>query len=89
MTSQLKELFDSLNLTPEQIEDLVQTMKENPMAALAKFQSLNLPPDFLPKAMQIIMANPQAIHEFAGQMGMDEKDLEKAQKTLDGLRTKP
>ena len=69
--SQLAELFKDSNVTKDQLVDLVKTLLENPMMAMAKVQELNLPPQMMQQIMGIVMANPGEISEFAKSLGID------------------
>lgn len=80
--SQLKDLFGTLNIAPEKLETLAQTLKTNPFGALALIQELNIPPDFFQKVMAIAMENPDAIRQFASELGIDNQQLESLKSTL-------
>jgi len=74
--SQLKDLFSTLNIAPENLEQLANTLKSNPFAAMSLIQELNIPPDFLQKVMTIAMTDPNAIRQFASEMGISDKQFD-------------
>lgn len=86
--SELASLFNSLNLSKEQLEDLVKTISTNPMAAMAKVQELDLPPDFLQKAMTVVMTNPNEVAEFAKSLGLQDNIVDEARAKLENMLPK-
>ena len=87
--SELKDLFNSLNIPQEKLEELAGALKSNPMAAMGIVQQLNLPPEFLQKVMAIVMANPNAIFEFAAELGLSKEKVEEAKESLKGMVPNP
>jgi hypothetical protein len=80
--SQLAELFKDSNITKDQLVDLVKTLLDNPMAAMAKVQELNLPPQMVQQIMGIVMANPGEIGDFAKSLGIDMNLVEKVKEKV-------
>lgn len=83
--SDLKTLFDQSGLSKDQIEDLIKTLIENPMAAMAKVGELNLDPSFMQQAMGIVMSNPQAVADFAQELGLSPDLVAEAKTKLAGM----
>lgn len=83
--SKLKELFDSIEISAEDLKQLAIDFAANPMSVMAKVHELNLPPDFIQKAMAIVMANPDEVQNFALSLGLSQEQIQEARAKLDGM----
>lgn len=79
---ELKKLFEEVNIPKEKLEDLAQSLKSEPMAAMGLIQQLNLPPDFFLKVMAIDTANPNAALDFASELGISKDTVDELGKNL-------
>ncbi len=80
--SKLAELFAESNVSKEQLVELVKSLIESPMQAMAKVQELNLPPQMVQQVMAIVMANPGEIGEFAKSLGIDINLVDKVKEKV-------
>ena len=70
--SELKKLFDSLNIPDEKVAQLIEAVKVNPMSALGLVGELNIPPQVLQQMMAIAMTNPAELMNLAKDYGVSE-----------------
>ncbi len=75
--SKLAEIFENANLTKAQLEDILKTLLENPMAAMTKVTELKVSPDLIQQVMATVMMNPAEIGEFAKHLGIDAELVDK------------
>ena len=70
--SELKNLFDSLNIPEEKVQELIKVVTTNPMMALPLLGELNIPAETLQKMMAIAMTNPSELMALAKEFGVSE-----------------
>ena len=75
----LQTIFKELNLTQEQITELTETVKVNPMAALGLVQKYNINPEVIQKLISFLMANPEALQGVAEKIGVSKNIVEQVQ----------
>jgi hypothetical protein len=80
--SKLEELFAEANVSKDQLVDLVKSLLENPMAAMAKVQELKLPPQLVQQVMATVMTAPGEIAEFAKSLGIDTGIVDKVREKV-------
>jgi hypothetical protein len=85
--SVLGDIFKEANVTTEQIKDIVEKLKSNPLEALAAVQALNLSDEVNGKIMGTVMSNPDAINELAKEVGISDEDLENIKKQMENPPT--
>ena len=73
--SELKNLFDSLNIPEEKIKELINTVTTNPMMAMPLLSELNIPAETMQKMMAIVMANPSELIALAKEFGVSEETV--------------
>ena len=66
----IQEIYKELNLSPEQLTELSETVKVNPMAAVGLIQKFNIKPEVLQKLMGLLLANPESLKDLARQAGV-------------------
>ena len=71
--SELRNLFESANVSEEKIRSLAELFISNPMAVMSEVQEMGLPPDFLQKAMSMVMTNPEEVVAFAKSLGLSDE----------------
>lgn len=69
--SKLDEIFAKSNISKDQLVDLVKSLLENPMQAMAKVQELKLSPQIMQQVMAVVMTSPGELSEFAKSLGID------------------
>ncbi|NVD08480.1 DUF2999 family protein [Vibrio sp. JPW-9-11-11] len=70
------------NISDEQINQLFQTLTENPLAAMATISQLGLPQDKLQLLMGQVMQNPALIKQAVEELGLDFAKVEQAKAKL-------
>ncbi|MDE1222131.1 DUF2999 domain-containing protein [Vibrio aestuarianus] len=70
------------NISDEQINELFQTLTQNPFAAMATISQLGLPQDKLQLLMGQVMQNPALIKEAVQELGLDFSKVEEAKERL-------
>ncbi|MDE1241371.1 DUF2999 family protein [Vibrio aestuarianus] len=70
------------NISDEQINELFQTLTQNPFAAMATISQLGLPQDKLQLLMGQVMQNPALIKEAVQDLGLDFSKVEEAKERL-------
>ena len=70
--SELKKLFESLNIPNDKVLKLIEAVKTNPMSALALVGELNIPPQVMQQMMGIAMTNPAELMNLAKELGVSE-----------------
>ncbi|MGI9877865.1 DUF2999 family protein [Vibrio chagasii] len=70
------------NISDAQINELFQTLTENPLAAMATISQLGLPQDKLQMLMGQVMQNPALIKEAVEELGLDFSKVEAAKEQL-------
>ncbi len=76
------EMLNKHNINNQQINDLFETLTQNPLAAMANIGQLGLPQDQLQLLMGQIMQNPQLIKEAVEELGLDFSKVEQAKNKL-------
>ncbi|MGR3044293.1 DUF2999 family protein [Vibrio vulnificus] len=66
------------NISDEQINELFQTLTQNPLAAMATIAQLGLPQEQLQMLMAQVMQNPALIKEAVEELGLDFSKVEEA-----------
>ncbi len=82
----LLDLIKSLNIAPEQLQDLASTAQQNPFAAMTKVQELGISADALQKIMMAVMANPSALMDLAKAFGADDSMMKTVEDGLNKLK---
>lgn len=70
------------NISDEQINQLFQTLTQNPLAAMATIGQLGLPQDKLQLLMGQVMQNPALIKQAVEELGLDFSKVEEAKAKL-------
>ena len=83
--SQLGEILKELSIPKEKMEELVNTMNVNPMAAMSLVTQLQIPPEVLQKLMATVMSNPGAVREFAEELGMSQGAIDSVENQVKGF----
>lgn len=79
----MKEMVESLGITPEQAQELLETAKQNPMAAMGMLGAMGITPDKLQVLMQMVMQNSDMIKNMASQFGVSEDMIDKVKDQFD------
>lgn len=69
------------NISDEQINEIFQTLTQNPLAAMATISQLGLPQDKLQMLMAQVMQNPALIKEAVDELGLISK-VEEAKRSF-------
>ncbi|KOO13822.1 hypothetical protein AKJ18_16220 [Vibrio xuii] len=75
-------LLKENNISDEQINELFQTLTQNPLAAMATIGQLGLPQDKLQLLMGQVMQNPALIKDAVEELGLDFAKVEEAKQKL-------
>lgn len=75
-------LLKENNISDEQINQLFQTLTDNPLAAMATLGQLGLPQDKLQLLMGQVMQNPELIKQAVEELGLDFSKVEQAKAKL-------
>lgn len=75
--NQIKDLVESLGLDEDKAKKLMETAKENPMAAMAMVGELGITPDKIQALMQAVMQNPDLLKNVASQFGLNDELVSK------------
>lgn len=75
-------LLKENNISDAQINELFQTLTENPLAAMATIGQLGLPQEQLQLLMGQVMQNPALIKEAVEELGLDFSKVEEAKEKL-------
>ncbi|NOH78768.1 DUF2999 family protein [Vibrio sp. RE86] len=75
-------LLKENNINDAQINELFQTLTENPLAAMATIGQLGLPQEQLQLLMGQVMQNPALIKEAVEELGLDFSKVEEAKEKL-------
>jgi len=70
------------NISDAQVNDLFQTLTQNPLAAMMTIGQLGLPEEQLKLLMGQVMQNPALIKEAVEELGLDFSKVEEAKKQL-------
>ncbi len=70
------------NVSEIQINELFQTLTENPISAIATIGQLGLPPEKLQQLMTQVMQNPALIKEAVIELGLDFSKVDAAKAQL-------
>ncbi|MDN3610235.1 DUF2999 family protein [Vibrio ostreicida] len=70
------------NISDEQINEIFQTLTQNPLAAMGTISQLGLPQDKLQMLMGQVMQNPALIKEAVEELGLDFTKVEQAKEKL-------
>ncbi len=76
------QILQEHDVSQAQINDLFQTLTENPMAAMMTIQTLGIPPEKLQALMGLVMTNPGLIKEAVDELGLDFSKVEQAKAAL-------
>jgi hypothetical protein len=75
-------LLKENNISDDQINELFQTLTQNPLAAMATIGQLGLPQDKLQLLMGQVMQNPALIKDAVEELGLDFSKVEEAKQKL-------
>ncbi len=75
-------LLKENNISDEQINEIFQTLTQNPLAAMATISQLGLPQDKLQMLMAQVMQNPVLIKEAVDELGLDFSKVEEAKRSF-------
>jgi len=70
------------NISEEKINELFQTLTENPLMAMGIIQQLGIPPEKLQALMGLVMTQPALIKEAVEELGLDFSKVEAAKSKL-------
>lgn len=70
------------NVSNEQINQLFETLTQNPLAAMSSLGQLGLPQDQLQILMGQVMQNPQIMRDAVDELGLDFSKVEQAKNKL-------
>ncbi|GHY06423.1 hypothetical protein VCSRO163_0523 [Vibrio cholerae] len=70
------------NISNEQINELFQTLTQNPLAAMATLAQLGLPQDKMQMVLAQVMQNPALIKQAVEELGLDFAKVEAAKAKL-------
>ncbi|MCL1090101.1 DUF2999 domain-containing protein [Shewanella profunda] len=70
------------NISDAKINELFQTLTENPFAAMATIGQLGIPPEKLQQLMALVMQKPALIKEAVLELGLDFSKVEAAKAQL-------
>jgi len=70
------------NVSDTQINELFQTLTENPLMAMGIIGQLGIPPEKLQQLMALVMQNPALIKEAVVELGLDFSKVEAAKAQL-------
>ena len=76
------ELLKNHGISNKQINDLFETLTQNPLAAMSSIGELGLPQDQLQVLMGQVMQNPQLIKDAVEELGLDFSKVEQAKSKL-------
>ena len=76
------ELLKKHGISSEPINDLFETLTQNPLAAMSSIAELGLPQDQLQVLMGQVMQNPQLIKDAVEELGLDFSKVEQAKSKL-------
>ncbi|MEI6859099.1 MAG: DUF2999 family protein [Shewanella sp.] len=76
------EILKEHNISETQINELFQTLTENPISAIATIGQLGLPPEKLQLLMTQVMQNPALIKEAVVELGLDFSKVDAAKSQL-------
>ena len=83
---ELLNLFKSLNIEPEKLQQLAKSAQENPFAAMGMIQELGISSDGLQKIMQAVMANPEGLALLAQQFGAGDELMKNVENGMNMLK---
>lgn len=70
------------NISDEKINELFQTLTDNPLMAMGVIQQLGIPPEKLQAMMGLVMTQPNLIKEAVDELGLDFSKVEAAKSKL-------
>jgi hypothetical protein len=70
------------NISDEKINELFQTLTDNPLMAMGVIQQLGIPPEKLQAMMGLVMTKPDLIKEAVDELGLDFSKVEAAKSKL-------
>ncbi len=70
------------NISDAQVNELFQTLTQNPLAAMATIGQLGLPQEQLQMLMAQVMQNPALIKEAVEELGLDFSKVVEAKEKL-------
>ena len=70
------------NVSDAQINELFQTLTENPLMAMAVIGQLGIPADKLQALMALVMSQPELIKQAVEELGLDFAKVEAAKEKL-------
>ncbi len=70
------------NISHEKINELFQTLTENPIMAMGVISQLGIPPEKLQALMGLVMSQPNLIKEAVEELGLDFSKVEEAKAKL-------
>ncbi|WP_394129441.1 DUF2999 family protein [Shewanella maritima] len=71
-------LLKEHNVSDEKINEVFQTLTQNPMMAMNIIGQLGIPPEKLQQLMGLVMQNPALIKEAVDELGLDFSQVEAA-----------
>lgn len=73
--NEVTKILQDVGVSKEQVAELIQVYRENPIAAMAKFNDLNIPEEQTMALLGQFMMNPKLIDEIAAEFGLTEDEL--------------
>ncbi|MCI2285366.1 DUF2999 domain-containing protein [Colwellia sp. MSW7] len=70
------------SISDEKINELFQTLTDNPLMAMGVIQQLGIPPEQLQGMMGLVMTQPNLIKEAVDELGLDFSKVEAAKSKL-------
>lgn len=76
------QMLKEQNINDDKINELFQTLTENPFMAMGVIQQLGIPADKLQAIMGLVMTSPHLIKEAVEELGLDFSKVEAAKEKL-------
>jgi hypothetical protein len=73
--SVLGQIFNAAGVEKQKLFNVVELLRENPMAAMLAVQELKLSDEVMQKIMATVMMNPKAIEDLALELGLSQEDI--------------
>ena len=73
--NEVTKILQDVGVSKEQVAELIQVYRENPIAAMAKFNDLNIPEEQTMALLGQFMMNPKLIDEIAAEFGLTADEL--------------
>lgn len=85
---QILDLIKSLNISPEQMQEIAALAQQNPFAAMGRVSQLGISMESLQKIMAAGLANPSGFMQLAKEFGADEGTLKTVENGLNQFKNR-